>query len=57
MVNRNQDANQILRNVQQNNFGGQNNIAKVVKQILVQNGLNIDLHRPNFVSPLSEYIR
>ncbi|XP_058771881.1 uncharacterized protein LOC131645223 [Vicia villosa] len=57
VVQRNQDAKQVLRNVQQNNFMGHNNISNVVEQILVQNGINVGLHRPNFVSPLSEYIR
>ncbi|XP_058763324.1 uncharacterized protein LOC131636746 [Vicia villosa] len=57
VVQRNQDAEQVLRNVQQNNFMGNNNISNVVEQILVQNGINVGLHRPNFVSPLSEYIR
>lgn len=57
MVHRYHDPSQVLRNVQQNNFGGQNNIANVVKQILAQNGLNISLRRPNFISTLSKYVR
>ena len=32
----------------------QDNIAK---HVLVQNGLNVGLHRPNYTSPLSEYVR
>lgn len=57
MVQRNQDADQVLRHVQQNNFGGDNNIANVVEQILAQNSLNVRLHRPNFISSLLEYLR
>lgn len=57
MVPNDQDADQILRNVQQNNFGGANNITNVVEQILAQNGLNIGLHKPNYVSPMLEYVR
>ncbi|XP_058749336.1 uncharacterized protein LOC131622295 [Vicia villosa] len=57
VVQRNQDADQVLRHVQQNAHIGHNNISNVVEQILVQNGINVGLHRPNFVSPLSEYVR
>lgn len=32
MVQKNQDVDQVLRHVQQNNFGGHNNIANVVEQ-------------------------
>jgi hypothetical protein len=36
---------------------GQNNIANVVETLLTQNGFfNLGLHRPNFVSPFSEYV-
>lgn len=28
----------------------------MVEQVLTQNGLNVHLHRPNFVSALSEYV-
>ncbi|WJX24020.1 hypothetical protein P8452_13183 [Trifolium repens] len=56
LVNRNQNADDIVRNVQNNNFAGQNNIANLVETILAQNGLNIGMHRPHFVSALSEYV-
>src|SRR6266487_241654 len=56
LVNRNQNADEVVRNVQQNNFVGQNNLAHLVENILAQNGLNIGLHRPNFVSALSEFV-
>ncbi|GAU34949.1 hypothetical protein TSUD_312800 [Trifolium subterraneum] len=56
LVNRNQNADEVVRNVQQNRFEGQNNLAHLVETILAQNGLNIGLHRPNFVSALSEYV-
>ncbi|KAK2430305.1 hypothetical protein QL285_028653 [Trifolium repens] len=56
LVNRNQDADNVLRNVRQENVAGHNNLANLVENILAQNGLNIGLHRPNFVSALSEYV-
>jgi hypothetical protein len=39
-----------------NNYEGHNNIANVVEALLAQNGFNMGLHRPNFVSALSEYV-
>ena len=46
----------MVRRAQQNNFGGQNYIVNLFEQILVQNGLNVGMCRPNFVSPFDEYI-
>jgi hypothetical protein len=56
LVDRNNDADAFVRNVQQQNLGAHNNIATLVENIMAQNGLNVGLHRPNFVSPLSEYV-
>jgi len=55
-VNRNHDADEVVRNVQQQNIGSHNNIANLVENVMARNILNIGLHRPNFVSPLSEYV-
>lgn len=56
LVDRNQNADEVVRQVQQNNLGAQNNIANLVETIIVQNGLNVGIHMPNFVSDLSEYV-
>ncbi|KAK2422316.1 hypothetical protein QL285_032860 [Trifolium repens] len=56
LVNRNQNVDDVVRNVQNNNFAGQNNIANLVETILTQNGLNVGMHRPHFVFALSEYV-
>jgi len=56
LVQRNQDDDQVVRQVQQNNFDGRNNIANIVETLLVQNGFNMGLHMPNFVSALSDYV-
>jgi len=56
LVGRNDNADEVVRNVQQQNIGAQNIIANLVENIMAQNGLNIGLHRPNFVSPLSELV-
>jgi len=56
LVNRHQDADQVIVQARQNNYEGQNNIANIVEALLAQNGFNMGLHRPNFVSALSEYV-
>ena len=56
LVGRNDNADEVVRNVQQQNIGAHNIIANLVENIMAQNGLNIGLHRPNFVSPLSELV-
>ena len=52
LVQRNQDADQMVRQVQQNNFHCRYNIANIVETLLAQNGFNMGLHRPNFVLTL-----
>jgi len=56
VVQRNQDADHIVRRAKQNNLEGQNNLGNIVETLLTQNGFNMGLHRPNFVSALSEYM-
>jgi len=56
LVDRNHDADEVVRNVQQQNIGAHNNITNLVENIMAQIGLNMGLHRPNFVSSLSEYV-
>ena len=55
LVDRNNNVDEVVRNVQQRNIGLHNNIANLVENIMT-NGLNIGLHRPNFVSPLLELV-
>jgi len=56
LVDRKNNADEIVRNVQQQNIGANSNIANLVENIMAENGLNIGLQRPNFVSPLSELV-
>jgi hypothetical protein len=53
LADRNNNTDEVVRNVQQQNIGVHNNIANLVENIMAQNGLNIGLHRTNFVSSLS----
>ena len=50
LVNRNNDADEVVRNVQHQNLGEHNNISNLVETVMAQNGLNIDLHRLNFAN-------
>jgi len=56
LVNRHQDADQVVMQAHQDNYEGHNNIANLVKNLLAQNGFNMDLRRPNVTSALSEYV-
>jgi len=56
LVDRHQDADHVVMQARRNNYEGQNNIANVVEALLAHNGFNMGLHRPNFVSALSEYV-
>jgi hypothetical protein len=56
LVNRNNDAVEVVRNVQQQNLGEPNNIANLVETIMAQNGLNMGLYRSNFVFALLGYV-
>ena len=56
LVDRHQDADQVVMQACRNNYEGENNIANVVEPLLAQNGFNMGLHRPNFVSALFEYV-
>ena len=55
-MDRNNDVDEVVRNAQQQNIGAHNIIVNLVENIMAQNGLNIGLHKPNFVSPLSELV-
>jgi hypothetical protein len=56
LVHKAQNADQVVIQAQQNNLEGRNNIANVVEAIMAQNGFNLGLHRPNFVSPLCHHL-
>lgn len=43
MVNRNQDAYQVVSQVQRGNLLGENNLATIFKRIMAQNGVNMGM--------------
>ena len=56
MVNRNQNADEVVQHIRRDNIVADNNLAAMVERIMAQNGVNFGLRRPNYTSPLSEYI-
>lgn len=56
MVNRNQNADNVIRQIRHDDMATDNNLAVMVERIMVRNGVNFGLRRPNYTSPLSEYI-
>ncbi|XP_050908476.1 uncharacterized protein LOC127122129 [Lathyrus oleraceus] len=56
MVNRNQNADDIIRQVRHDDVAADNNLGAIVERIMVPNGVNFGLRRPNYTSPLAEYI-
>ena len=56
MVNRNQNTDELIQQVRHQNYGTNNNLTAMIERIMIQNGMNVGFHRPNFTSPLSEYI-
>ncbi|XP_050895323.1 uncharacterized protein LOC127101941 [Lathyrus oleraceus] len=56
VVNRNQVADEFIRQVRRNNMATDKNLATMVERIMTPNRANVGLHRPNYTSLLSEYI-
>ncbi|XP_050908417.1 uncharacterized protein LOC127122051 [Lathyrus oleraceus] len=56
MVNRIQNADDIIRQVRHDDVAANNNQAAIVERIMVRNGVNFVLRRPNYMSPLAEYV-
>ncbi|XP_050878785.1 uncharacterized protein LOC127082600 [Lathyrus oleraceus] len=56
MVNRNQNANDIIRQVRHDDVAADNNLAAIAERIMVRNRVNFGLRRPNYMSPLAEYV-
>ncbi|XP_050876631.1 uncharacterized protein LOC127080346 [Lathyrus oleraceus] len=55
MGNRDQDADEVIHRVRRENML-ENDLTSMIERIMAQNGLNTKLRRPNYSSPLSEYV-
>lgn len=56
MVRRDQDPDNVVRQVRQQENAGEDNLENIVERIMVRNGANPGLMRPNFTSPLADYV-
>ncbi|XP_050914597.1 uncharacterized protein LOC127129458 [Lathyrus oleraceus] len=55
MVNRNQDPDQVVRQVRHEAAIGEQNLEAIVKWIIVRNGISPCLQRPTYSSPLPDF--
>ena len=55
LVQRHQEADQVLDQVRQDELAVENNLTNIVERIMARNGMNT-MPRPTYSSPLSEYI-
>ncbi|XP_050878623.1 uncharacterized protein LOC127082429 [Lathyrus oleraceus] len=56
MVNRQQDADQIVDQHRQEDLAVENNLTTIVERIMAKNGMGVTLQRPLYISPLAEFI-
>ena len=58
VVNRGQNADQVLQRLRQNNVGGHQNLTRAVEQVLNQFGFNVGYaNHPHFVSVFPDYVQ
>ncbi|XP_058784285.1 uncharacterized protein LOC131659062 [Vicia villosa] len=56
MVNREQNADEVIHRVRRDNMATENNLTTLIERIMANNGLNTGLRRPNYTSPVADYI-
>ena len=56
LANRHQEADELIQRIWRNDMETNNNLTTMVERIMAQNGVDVGLHRPNYTSPLSEYV-
>lgn len=56
MVRRDQDPDNVIRQVRQQANAGKDNLENIVERIMVLNEANPGLRRPNFTSPFVDYV-
>lgn len=54
--NRHQNVDELVQQIRHDKMETDNNLAALVERIMAQNGVDVGLHRPNYTSPLSEYV-
>ena len=56
MVGRNQDADAVVHRIRNDNILAKNNLTTMIERIMAQNSLNTGIRRPNYASPISDYM-
>src|ERR1044072_8660167 len=56
MVGRNQDADAVVHRIRNDNILAENNLTTMIERIMAQNGLNTGIRRPNYASPIADYV-
>lgn len=54
--NRHQDADELIQRIRCDDMAANNNLTTMVERIMVRNGVDVGLHRPNYMSRLSEHV-
>ena len=56
MVNMDQNEEEVIHRVRQDNMLAENILTTVIERIMALNGLNKGFRRPNYTSPLTDFI-
>ena len=56
MVNRDQNAEEVINRVRQDNMLAENNLTTRIERIMAQNGLNTGFRRLYYISLLTDFI-
>ncbi|XP_050877470.1 uncharacterized protein LOC127081237 [Lathyrus oleraceus] len=56
LVNRHQDADQIVDQHWQEDLAVENNLTTIIEKIMARNGMSATLQRPLYASPLAEFV-
>src|ERR1044072_5361366 len=56
MVGRHQDVDEVVHRIRNDNILAENNLTTMIERIMAQNGLNTGIRRPNYSSPIVDYV-
>src|ERR1051325_1664726 len=56
MVNREQNADEVVHRIRNDNLVEENNLTTMIERIMAQNVLNSGFRRPNYTSPIVDYV-
>src|SRR3954464_1024426 len=56
IVGRNEHPDGVVQRVRRENLATENNLTAMIERVMANNGLSTGLRRPNYTSPISDYI-